>query len=416
MSESDNAPGARENPAFHPVAGIFPEMDSGALASLAVDIGTHGLREPIWTRDGAIIDGRNRYRACLLAFVEPAFREYIGPAEELVGFVVSLNLHRRHLSESQRAMVAAKLANLGQGARTDLRPIGRKSQAEAADLLQVGERTVRRAAAVLDHGAEGLASAVAAGKVSAHMAAAIAGLPEETQRAALALGEKGLKDLARDVRARRQIERRAERLARNEALAAGAAPAGELAALGRTFAVIYADPPWKHEVINETTGYEKAAENHYPTMTVDAIQALPVGAIAAENAALFLWTTAPHLADAIDTMRAWGFAYKSRAVWDKIDFGTGYWFRDDAEILLLGTRGDVPAPVRGTQARALHREKKGAHSAKPEFYRELIDAYFPGVAKIELFGRGEAPAGWTLWGFEAVLNREAAAVAAGEAA
>ncbi len=91
--------------------------------------------------------------------------------QRAVALVVSLNLHRRHLSESQRGMVAAKLATLGQGARTDLAPIGGMSQAQAAQLLNVGERTIARGAGVLKSGSPELVHAVESGKVSVSAAA-----------------------------------------------------------------------------------------------------------------------------------------------------------------------------------------------------------------------------------------------------
>jgi len=109
---------------------------------LVADIAEHGLREPIWLHEGQIIDGRNRYRACIEARREPEFRAYEG--EHLVPFVVSLNLHRRHLNESQRAMVAGKLANLPDGVRVDRSanlPTSPMSQPEAAELLNVSERS-----------------------------------------------------------------------------------------------------------------------------------------------------------------------------------------------------------------------------------------------------------------------------------
>jgi hypothetical protein len=103
---------------------------------------------PITLHEGKILDGRNRHRACEIAGVFPAFVEYIGA--DPLGFVVSHNLHRRHLTESQRGMVAAKLANLEDGQRADRvagsidapRPLDRTA---AAEMLNVGESTVTRA-------------------------------------------------------------------------------------------------------------------------------------------------------------------------------------------------------------------------------------------------------------------------------
>jgi hypothetical protein len=127
--------------------------------------------------EGQILDGRCRYLACQIASVEPKFKDYVG--DDLLGFVVSRNLHRRHLTESQRAIVAARLAALKRGANQHSQglPIGR-----AAELPNVGERSVARAREVLRDGVPELVTAVEAGKIAVSAAADISGMPEPEQR------------------------------------------------------------------------------------------------------------------------------------------------------------------------------------------------------------------------------------------
>ncbi len=100
-----------------------------------------------WTHKDKIVDGRNRFNACKALEIEPTFREWDGVGS-LASFVVSLNLHRRHLNESQRAMVGDKLATMKQGARTDIASIEATSQDEAAKLLNVSRASIQRAAKV----------------------------------------------------------------------------------------------------------------------------------------------------------------------------------------------------------------------------------------------------------------------------
>jgi N6-adenosine-specific RNA methylase IME4 len=107
------------------------------------------------------------------------------------------------------------------------------------------------------------------------------------------------------------------------------------------------------------------------------------------------------LPQALAVMSAWGFDYKSRCVWAKDRLGTGYWFRDRCEILLVGTRGNLPAPAMGDQWPSLIEAPVGAHSAKPEKFAEMIEAYFPHLPKIELNRRGPPRPGWDAWGNEA---------------
>lgn len=119
-------PGIQTHMEFHEVANLFPLIEGKEFDDLVEDIRVNGLQQPIWTYQGKIIDGRNRYRACIEAGVEPQFREWRGNGS-LIAFVVSLNLKRRHLTSSQKAMVAIEIERmLGeearklQGARTDL--------------------------------------------------------------------------------------------------------------------------------------------------------------------------------------------------------------------------------------------------------------------------------------------------------
>lgn len=165
----------------------------------------------------------------------------------------------------------------------------------------------------------------------------------------------------------------------------------------RLYGVIYADPPWRFEPYSRETGMDRAADNHYPTMTIEDIQALAVPA--AEDSVLFLWATAPMLPAALSVVDAWGFEYKSHCVWAKDQVGTGYWFRNMHELLLVASRGDVPAPPPGWQLPSVFNEPLGRHSAKPAVFAEMIEALFPNMPKLEMFARVSRPS-WDCWGNE----------------
>jgi ParB-like chromosome segregation protein Spo0J len=166
------------------------------------DIRANGLLEPVIFHDGRILDGRNRYRACQQLGIEPASQEFRGP--DPLAFVISKNLQRRHLDESQRAMVAARLATLKQGARTDLAEISAMSQPQAAAALNVSRGSVQHATKVIDRGAVELVTAVERGEVSVSAAAEVATQSMEEQRDIVARGEEEILAAAAQIRAARR--------------------------------------------------------------------------------------------------------------------------------------------------------------------------------------------------------------------
>jgi N6-adenosine-specific RNA methylase IME4 len=216
----------------------------------------------------------------------------------------------------------------------------------------------------------------------------------EVVRRAVAVTE-GDKKIVAEARAAQQEEKRKHREKRERDLGA------KLVALPtKRYGLIYADPPWKFRTFSVVTGMDRSAENHYPTMTVDEIKALPVPA--ADDCVLFLWATAPMLVEGIEVMAAWGFTYKSNCIWGKDKPGTGYWFRSQHEQLLVGTRGNLPAPAPGTQYSSLQMFPVGRHSEKPFAFMEQIAELFPNLPKLEMFSRQADPiTGWDTWGNEA---------------
>jgi N6-adenosine-specific RNA methylase IME4/ParB-like chromosome segregation protein Spo0J len=165
------------------------------------------------------------------------------------------------------------------------------------------------------------------------------------------------------------------------------------------YSVIYADPPWAFKTFSDA-GKDKSPEMHYPTLQIEDIMDLPVGDLAEKNSVLFMWATAPMLPEAIDVMKVWGFTYKSQFVWVKDRIGTGYWCRNQHELLLIGTRGQVMAPAPGSQFPSVVSEPVAEHSKKPEAFYRIIEHYFPNVSKVELFARNGRP-GWQAWGNQA---------------
>ena len=142
---------------IHPVAEIFPRILGEDFLALKADIKKNGLIEAIWTYQGAIIEGRNRYYACTDIGIEPRYREYTG--DDPLGFSISLNLTRRHLTDGQRQMVGAAIANIEHEQRKEETTMG-ASQEKASNLLNTSVRGIQRAKGILHEGAPELIEAV----------------------------------------------------------------------------------------------------------------------------------------------------------------------------------------------------------------------------------------------------------------
>lgn len=379
---------------WHPYSEIFPLIDGPAFDDLVADIKANGVLEPVVMLDGAVLDGRNRLLAANRLGIKAPTIEYTGT--DPLGFVISHNLKRRHLTDSQRAMVAAKIANLPKGRPSRTTPIGSFSADAAARVLNVPKRSIVRAKTVQSEGAPELVQAVEAGAVSVSAAADIASLPVEKQVEVIrAADPKAFAKVAKDVRAQKQAAKKERRTEREVELA------GKIKALPtEKYGVIASDPEWSWQAYSAETGMDRAAENHYPTSSTEVIAQRDVASIAADDCVLFLWATAPMLPDALKVMEAWGFTYKSQFIWLKDKVGTGYWNRNKHEILLVGTKGNIPAPAMGDQWESVIEAPVGEHSAKPERFLEMIEGYFPNLPKIELNRRGPARDEWAAWGAE----------------
>ncbi len=167
---------------FHKYADIFPLMDDVALNELAADIKATKQHNPIWLYEGKILDGRNRFKACTIAKVKPFYSTYRG--DDPIGFVLSLNLKRRHLNDAQLAEVALKVAVLKVGDnqhKTEGAPTGAPSQAAAAEQVGVSRRSVQRRKKILEQGSKALNEAVSAGDVSMAKAEAVLDKPKPEQ-------------------------------------------------------------------------------------------------------------------------------------------------------------------------------------------------------------------------------------------
>jgi N6-adenosine-specific RNA methylase IME4 len=391
---------------FHALANLVPLLTGEKFQGLVENVRANGLREEIVLYEGKILDGRIRHLACIEAEVEPRFRTFgdrASDGDDPRAFVISLNIMRRHLGESQRAMMAARLANLDEGRPSKTTAIAGVSQGEAAELCNVSVDSIGRAKKVLNSAIPEIVAAVDSGQVTVSTGASLAQQPAPIQTSVIErltadpeLNPAALVKQAKILQARAAYEAKADK----------GANVGDLVAMaeaGQKFPVIYADPPWEFKVY-AGKGKQRSAERYYDTSSVEAIKALPVGKLAAKDCVLCMWAVSPELPGALEVIKAWGFEYKTIGFgWVKqnrggkgLFTGMGYWTRANLECCLLAARG---APMRlAMDVHQVVTAPIGEHSAKPQEVRSRIQRLLAGPY-LELFAR-EATPGWTSWGNE----------------
>jgi len=168
--------------------------------------------------------------------------------------------------------------------------------------------------------------------------------------------------------------------------------------------ILYCDPPWQYFVWGKK-GQGRTAENHYKTMSLQEICALPVGRIAAPDSALFLWATCPQLPCAFELLGAWGFSYKTVGfVWikknkiaDSLFWGLGHYTRANAELCLIATKGNPKRASKSVHQVIMTPIEE--HSKKPDEARRRIVELMGDLPRVELFAR-DYPDGWDVWGNE----------------
>lgn len=359
-----------------------------------------------------LLDGHNRLDICRRHGIEFKTEELdFDSRDDAKLWIVQNQLGRRNLTDFVKAELAliakpiiekkaraAKLASLKQGdaiparLNSDERDEAIRTDTELAKIAGVGKDTVRKVEQIKKTASPELLAAVRSGEVSIHAAADIATLLPDRQASVVESGK--VTAAAKEIRAQRADEQRSKRVKKILEISKGNAPLGQIA---ERYPVIYADPPWRYEHIETES---RAIENQYPTMALDEIKALDLDAIALDDCVLFMWATSPKLGEAFEVLRAWGFKYRTCAVWDKQKIGMGYYFRQQHELLLVAVRGQPMTPAPANRPSSVLSFPRGEHSAKPVEVYELIEAMYPELPKLEMFCRSPRD-GWGAWGNQA---------------
>lgn len=401
---------------------LIPALSQDEFNQLEQNILAEGVRDPlvVWRGKDLLIDGHNRYEiACKhgLEFerVELAFDN----RQDAWNWMINNQLGRRNISSEQRDFLFFKRyesEKKGVGA-----PTGNKNnssqlaQNEPIDLNAPGE-TAEKLAQEYNVGRETIKRAVTYGKAVDEIAEA-SDNPEETRQALLTreislpkrdapvfakiakespekareILKKGGDEVVKAIHRKKTEERHKKRAEKIVEISQSNKPIPDSEG---PFNVIYADPPWRYEHVKTES---RAIENQYPTMSLDEICALPVAKVAADDCILFMWATSPKLEESMRVLSAWGFTYRTCAVWDKQKIGMGYYFRQQHELLLVASKGNLPVPLPENRPSSVFSVVRGEHSAKPHEFYKVIEQMYPEYPKAEFFCRSPQE-GWFVWG------------------
>lgn len=372
-----------------PYKDVLPPLSTEEKAAMQMTIAEEGVRYPVLvTEDDRVLDGHHRLEFC----PDAPFRVVPGSGNwsdaECIAFVLRTNFERRNLSPDQRRDIHVRKKQVA----ADLRKQG-MTQDRVALLLGVARTTVE----LWENGNNDSAVIVSAPDCRVK----VPGKYHQEIADRVAAGER-IEQVAADCgitpRRVRQIiaklEADAGQLPDPAVEYAGTCSAEDLAELvtnGKKYGCIYADPPWSYS--NQAT--RASTDNHYSTMSVDDIAALPVKDLAADYCHLHLWTTNAFLYECPKLLDAWGFEYQGVYVWCKPQMGIGNCWRVSHEFLLIAIKGD-PRKFRVRDKKSWGLFDRRKHSAKPEEVRALLMETSPGPY-LELFGR-RLYDGWTVWG------------------
>jgi N6-adenosine-specific RNA methylase IME4 len=335
---------------------LIPPLSFEELTQLSENIAKDGCRDPLVIWNNTLVDGHNRYDICnrlKLPFktIENEFKD----RSEVIEWIIRNQFGRRNLSSYIRTTLALRL-------ESEIAGRAKKNQArKPADFVKQNsaEQTETR-------------------KELAKLAGVSHNTVDKVKKIELVASPK-------------TKERREERVKKIVEISKGNSSLEQIAEF---YPVIYVDPPWRYEH-SETES--RAIENQYPTMSLDEIKALDINSITTDDCIMFMWATSPKLAESLEVIAAWGFSYRTCAVWDKQKIGMGYYFRQQHELLLVAVKGSPPTPKPENRPSSVLSYPRGKHSAKPVEVYEIIEAMYPEMPKLEMFSRNPR-AGWGSWG------------------
>jgi len=359
---------------------LIPPLSNEEFKQLERNILEEGIREPLITWNGILIDGHNRYR---IAQEHDINYETLEKEFENIFLVKVWMIYnqfgRRNLSNYWKSVLALEIENVfkekgkenlilsgenfGKGLQISAKPIIEKidTRHEIAKIANVSHDTIAKVKKI---------QAVAT--------------PEVKEK--LNTGQMSINEAYKEIK-KEEIETKRKEIRETF-------EKQDVQVKDKKYRIIYADPPWKYG--NAMPEYVTEPQDYYLLMNTEDICAMPIKDITEKDAVLFLWSTSPHLPEALEVAKAWGFTYKTTFIWDKIKHNMGHYNSVRHEILLVCTKGACTPDVKRLFDSVVS-EERTEHSKKPNVFREIIETIYTYGNKIELFAR-ETPEGWDVFG------------------
>ncbi len=351
---------------------LIPPLDPEEYKQLEANIKKDGCLSPVILWNGNVIDGHNRIKICVKHKIKYQTTEIeFDSRDTVIEWIILNQFGRRNISAYTRAELALKLESLfKKRAKQNLK---KSKGAGKKGLTILSKVNSRKEIANVARISEGNISKVKHIQKKA--------TPE--QKAKLVSGEESINRVYNEVKRDESKEAYNERIENAELKT------------DKKYRIIYADPPWSYG----NTRSSGNAKDHYSTMKLDEICALPIHNLSTDDSTLFLWVPSPLLEDGIQVINAWGYKYKASFIWDKVKHNWGHYNSVRHEFLLIGVKGSGTPDVKELVDSVVPIEKTKKHSEKPEEFRAIIDKLYTKGKRIELFARSKAK-NWERWGNE----------------
>jgi N6-adenosine-specific RNA methylase IME4 len=374
---------------------LIPPLTSEEFAQLEANVCQEGIREPIITWQGTIVDGHNRYELAQMYDLPFKVKEMqFSTMEDCKEWMIRNQFGRRNLSNYQRSVLALELESVFREKAKEIKAEKISHYRQTGEIVQnsaPSEKTRQELAKVANVSHDTIA------KVKVIEAKA----PEEV-KAKLSTGEVSINQVYQEIKKeekKAELEKKKEEYSERITTKSNNDFKVDIFNTNEKFRVIYADPAWSYNDKQDTPQLGGAAK-HYQTMSVEQICQLPVKEIAEKDSVLFLWVTSPLLEDSFKVINEWGFKYKTSFIWDKVKHNMGHYNSVRHEILLIATKGSCVPDNKRLYDSVQAIERNDNHSEKPIEFLNIIDDLYNYGNKLEMFCRNIKKSNWYGWGNE----------------